>query len=618
MKHIQSHILYIGIILLLLGITGCRKQYPVAEKLLQAEAVMNEYPDSALNLLKGIEQPELQTREHHARYALLYSQALDKNYIDLTSDSLINIAVDYYKDRDDVKAKFLSYYYLGRIYTNANNLTQATLAYMEAEQLVDELGDDYAAGLLYKQIGLVYKSYYDFPKSLQAYQQAIECFTKANKPIHKIQAKLTLSTVYRNLNEEEKSYKVLQNALMESQNLNDQSLIKSCINNLIAVCIDLEKWEEATQWYQEYQKNNSRNYPTIAFYGYIARLHAKNQNFKDAFMLLDETWKKTKNLQDSITLYHAESQVHQMNGSWEEAYRSIEKSVSLQNKIVRKSLQQPVLTTQNNFLHQELQYKEYKLKTESYIRLLGFTILLLVSILAILLLRKKLLRNYQKSLKEKLEERDCAHEKKIKILQQEALKREDSLRSHAAKLEARATLSKEDIERLKKELEESKMHIEEARKFREQHQQETDLLKSDNHDALLRINKMLKNHFKQIENTYQMLQVKYKTAANRDKAIEEYIQNTTAEFYGSKKADRNLEKLVNELYGDAMRQLRKEIKLPSEEHYRLSCLLLAGLSINFIATLTGETTNAIYKRRDKIREIIKDSNCVCEELCLFI
>ena len=405
---------------------------------------------------------------------------------------------------------------------------------------------------------------------------------------------------------------------MESHNLNNQGLVKSCISNLILVCIDLEKWEEATQWYQEYQKNNGRDYPTIAFYGYIARLHAKNRNFEEAFMLLDETWKKTKNLQDSITLYHAESQVHQMNGSWEEAYRSIEKSVSLQNKIVRESLQQPVLTTQNNFLNQELQYKEYKLKTESYIRLLGFTILLLVSILAILLLRKKLLRNYQKSLKEKLEERDCAHEKKIKTLQQEALKREDSLRSHAAQLEARATLSKEDIERLKKELEESKMHIEEARKFREQHQQETDLLKSDNHDALLRINKMLKNHFKQIENTYQVLQVKYKTADNRDKAIEEYIQNTTAEFYGSKKADRNLEKLVNELYGDAMRQLRKEIKLPSEEHYRLSCLLLAGLSINFIATLTGETTNAIYKRRDKIREIIKDSNCVCEELCLFI
>lgn len=286
----------------------------------------------------------------------------------------------------------------------------------------------------------------------------------------------------------------------------------------------------------------------------------------------------------------------------------------MQNRSVREALQQPVLTAQKNFLNQELQYKEYRLRMEKYIRLLGFTILLLVTIIIIAFFRKR----FQKSLKEKLKEQDFTHQEEMKELQQEALKREESLRSHAAQLEARATLSKEDIERLKKELEESKMHIEEARKFREQHQQETDLLKSDNHDALLRINKMLKHHFKQIENTYQVLQVKYKTADNRDKAIEEYIQNTTAEFYGSKKADRNLEKLVNELYGDAMRQLRKEIKLPSEEHYRLACFLLAGLSINFIATLTGETTNAIYKRRDKIREIIKDSNGICKELCLFV
>ena len=121
-----------------MGITACQKQSFMADKLLQAEALMNEHPDSALNLLKGIAQPELQTQEHRARYALLYSQALDKNYIDKTNDSLINIAVDYYKDRDDVRAKFLSYYYQGRIYTNANNLTQATLAYLEAEQLVDE------------------------------------------------------------------------------------------------------------------------------------------------------------------------------------------------------------------------------------------------------------------------------------------------------------------------------------------------------------------------------------------------------------------------------------------------------------------------------------------------
>ena len=602
--------LYTITVLLLLCITACQKQSFMADKLLQAEALMNEYPDSALNLLKGITQPELQTQAHHARYALLYSQALDKNYIDLTSDSLINIAVDYYKDRDDVRAKFLSYYYQGRIYTNANNLTQATLAYLEAEQLVDELGDGYAAGLLYKQIGLIYNSYYDFPKGLQAHQQAIEHFTKANKPVHRIQAMLTLSNIHRNMHNENIGYEVLRTAITESQKLNDQSLIKSCINNLIAVCIDLEQWEEATQWYQEYQKNNSRNYPTVAFYGDIARLHAKNRNFKDAFMLLDETWKKTKSLQDSINLFHAESQVHQMNGSWEESYRSMAKSISHQNKVIRKSLQQPVLTAQNNFLNQELEHKEYRLRMEKYVRLLGFVILLLVSVIVITFLRKR----FQKRLKEQ----HTLHEKKMEALQQGALKREQSLRAYTAELESKSNLSGQDVLRLTQELENSQKHIEEARNFIEQTNQEMESLKADKHEALIRINKTLKNHFKQIENTFQVLQVKYKNAEKKDYVIDKYIQNTIAEFYGSEKADRNLEELVNELYGDAMSQLRKEMNFPSEDHYRLACLLLAGLSINFIAALSGETSNALYKRRYKIREIMSKAKDSCKDIAAFI
>ena len=379
MKHLLLPILLI--FLLALPFTGCQKHYPVADKLSQAEICMDEELEAALRVLESIGQPDLQTQEHRARYALLYSQALDKNYIDKTNDSLINIAVDYYKDRDDVRAKFLSYYYLGRIYTNANNLTQATLAYMEAEQLVDELGDDYAAGLLYEQIGLIYRSYYDFPKSLQAYQQAIEHYTKANRPFHKIYNMFSASDIYRNTQKEDAAYQTLKTALAESRKLNDQSLVKSCINNLILVCIDLEQWEEATQWYQEYQKNNGRDYPTVTFYGYIARLHAKNKNFKDAFMLLDETWKKTKSLQDSINLFHAESQVHQMNGSWEEAYRSMAKSISHQNKVIRKSLQQPVLTAQNNFLNQELELQKYKAQSERQMRIIGvvLTILLVVA-----------------------------------------------------------------------------------------------------------------------------------------------------------------------------------------------------------------------------------------------
>ena len=598
MKHLLLHIFLC--LLVAIPFSGCRDHSPVADKLLQAETCMNEYPDSALTILKSIGQANLQTDEHRARYALLYSQALDKNYIDLTSDSLINIAVDFYKDRNDVRAKFHAYYYLGRIYTNANELTQATLAYMEAEQLVEELGDDYAAGLLYNQMGTIYREYYDFPKALESFRLSTEYYQKADKPLHKLYGMLSQSTVYKSMDKETDSFHILYNTLVEAKETNQTSVIRSCLADLIMLCLNMDKQEEAVSFYNELIEHYSIERMTSSFYASLSLLMAREKNMDKSRLYMSKAWERARTQKDSIHLYYISSQVELLSSSYQKAYSDLEESIKLQNRITREALQQPVLTAQKNFLNQELEYKEHKLRMEKYVRLLGFTILLLVSVIIIAFLRTR----FQKRLKEQ----HSLHEKNMEELQQEAFTREQSLRSYTAELETKSSLSKQDIERLNQELEESKKHIEEARIFRDQINLKMESLKADNYDALLRVNKTLKNHFKQIENTYQVLQVNYKNAENRDKAIGEYMQRTTAEFYGSKKADRNLEKLVNELYGDAMRHLRKEIKFPSEEHYRLVCLLLAGLSINFIATLTGETTNAIYKRRDKIREIIRDSD----------
>ena len=257
MKHLLLHIILS--LLVALSFIGCRDHSPVADKLQQAETCMNEYPDSALTILKSIVQTDLQSEEHRARYALLYSQALDKNYIDLTNDSLISIAVDYYKDRDDARAKFLSYYYQGRIYTNANNLTQATLAYMEAEQLVDELGDDYAAGLLYDQMGDIFQEYYDFSKALESYQYATTCYQKANKPLHKLYGMLSQSGIYKSMNKDTDSFHILYNILVEAKEINQTSVIRSCLGDLIILCLKMNKHQEAISFYNNLI-NNIRRY----------------------------------------------------------------------------------------------------------------------------------------------------------------------------------------------------------------------------------------------------------------------------------------------------------------------------------------------------------------------
>jgi len=400
MKHTSRHTIYICGILLFLMITGCRKQYPVEEKLLQAETVMNEHPDSALNLLKGIAQPELQTQAHHARYALLYSQALDKNYIDLTSDSLISIAVDYYKDRDDVRAKFFSFYYLGRIYTNANNPTQATLAYMEAEQLVDELGDDYATGLLYNQMGTIYRDYYDFPKALESYRLSTEHYHKADKPLHKFYGMLSQSAIYKTMGKEIDSYYILYNTLTEARKNNYPSIVRSCLGELITLCLKMNKQEEAVSFYNDLINHYSIVQMNSSFYASLSLLMAREKNFEKTRLYMNEAWKRTRTQSDSINLYYIKAQVEQLSSSYQEAYSDLKQSITLQNRSVREALQQPILTTQLDFLRQKMELQKYKAQSEKQMRIIGVVLTILLAVAAVYAVSVYIKRQREKYLKQ--------------------------------------------------------------------------------------------------------------------------------------------------------------------------------------------------------------------------
>ena len=48
---------------------------------------------------------------------------------------------------------------------------------MEAEQLADEVGDDYFVGLLYAELGRIYRLYYDYPKSLEGSPKLLDTHT---------------------------------------------------------------------------------------------------------------------------------------------------------------------------------------------------------------------------------------------------------------------------------------------------------------------------------------------------------------------------------------------------------------------------------------------------------
>ena len=68
-------------------------------------------------------------------YALLLTEALDKNFKSHRNDSLILIAVDYYKDNSNNKLKTKAYYYLGRVYQDNKEYIKATEAYLTTSNI---------------------------------------------------------------------------------------------------------------------------------------------------------------------------------------------------------------------------------------------------------------------------------------------------------------------------------------------------------------------------------------------------------------------------------------------------------------------------------------------------
>lgn len=127
----------IRLILLLISLStfiGCHHDIPASmkEALEKAQDCMEAYPDSALQLLEGIQNPEILYGKAQADYALLYTQACDKNSILTTNDSLIQIAVDYYGSKNENINAAKSYFYLGCIYSNSHQDEVAVKAFLKA------------------------------------------------------------------------------------------------------------------------------------------------------------------------------------------------------------------------------------------------------------------------------------------------------------------------------------------------------------------------------------------------------------------------------------------------------------------------------------------------------
>lgn len=163
----------------------------------QADAVMEQHPDSALSILRTIDRSRISGGDI-PYYALLMTQAQVKTDIPLDSDSLISIAYAKYADAWRGDKGIRSSFYMGEVFYNQERPRDAMRHYLSAYEESRRISNDYWRAKAAERIADLFFNAFNYPEAARYRKEAIEYFGKANRVTNQRYAVADLATDYIN------------------------------------------------------------------------------------------------------------------------------------------------------------------------------------------------------------------------------------------------------------------------------------------------------------------------------------------------------------------------------------------------------------------------------------
>lgn len=150
--------------------------HAISNSFSQVDSIIEEKPSEALEVLKGIDVSQLTRNADKARYALMMSMALDKNYVDMDYFTILQPAIDYYERRGSATDKMRTAYYEGRIFSNQGEMTAAMRSWLKAVEVGEKSGDLLTKARAYFAMGNVYSRLFQWDKYVDTYLKAADLF----------------------------------------------------------------------------------------------------------------------------------------------------------------------------------------------------------------------------------------------------------------------------------------------------------------------------------------------------------------------------------------------------------------------------------------------------------
>lgn len=306
-----------------LSFISCSQRHHSNAVLVQADSLMEEHPDSALHILEGIESQQLTMQADRAYYALLVTQARDKNYIVQTDDSLIRMAVQYYDAIGYVQMQAKAYYHWGGVLRDKRNYSHALNIYINAVLYAKNSDTQKLLSLIYNNIGNIYYQENQYHKADSIYQLMEQQAILQKDTINIVEALSKRGSI--NIEKGKAHYQQAESLLLQASELtrhiSNNMLKANIVSSLSALYSRMQKSKEAIKYAKEnfalltdttlYAKGylllgdayyKAQLYDSARFYFNKARYTKEHITKANAYMRLADIAKKINKLEEALEL----------------------------------------------------------------------------------------------------------------------------------------------------------------------------------------------------------------------------------------------------------------------------------------------------------------------------
>lgn len=360
----------------------------------RAEAIMNERPERALEMLDSLAVSGVRGKSVEARLSLLRSMALDKNAMDTADVSIVLPAVRYYGRRGDELRKAQAYFYYGRILQNGGDDEAALEAISKAELYAERTDDLYLRGLIADSMGQYFEQEYEFKTAISLYLKALDYFKDVDNSLNMRYMHESLSRVYIILDNTSEALDHARVAMdIAELDGNPEDIIETSLK-LAYVYYSEEQYEPAIELFDRVVDTYCNGILPQSYYMLLSQIYYSLGNMQDARLYAESL------LDDEDVAPGAYALLSRI----EEADGNYKKSNEYLNELIKENFDD-VLSIKEASIHEaDMRYKNRELVRiieERDIRIRYITLIWSLSILTVIAIALSVVQTRRRQLQKK-------------------------------------------------------------------------------------------------------------------------------------------------------------------------------------------------------------------------